>query len=187
MTNDTNPPEVQFDHAKAIRIFPRPNLKHAVLVPIPQAASGDDLPTFIEAEWGQPQVFYGSYYAIIKGDRVIYGSARVQWEAMHSAVGTMPGFWVKTAIPIAYQATEVCRVVTLIPTEGGSVREANFILKPGDWVVRQPGGEVQHIKQEKAPQLYYSMEEAMELGLHTMSAEQFATWAIAQATLLATA
>lgn len=170
-------PEVHFDRTQARRIYPRPQLKQAVLVPIP-VANGDNLPTFIQAEWGQVQVFYGNYYLIIKNGVGVYGSAREQWVAMHTEM--RPGYWVKTAIPLAYQVTETCRIVTLIPTNDGSdsIREASFIMKSGDWAVLQPGGELQHIKQEKFNTIYFSKEEVGSLGLADMSEEEFARFAI---------
>jgi len=92
-------PEVRFDAARATRIFPRPVAKNAVLIRIPRTQDGSTLPTFIQAEWGAPQVFYGDYYGIVAAGEVIYGSAQVQWEDMHSSVE--PGYWVKTAVPTA--------------------------------------------------------------------------------------
>lgn len=133
-------PEVRFNAALGRPIFPRPTPKNAVLVSIPTAQDGAELPTFIRPRWGGVQVFYGDYYAIVIEGRVAYGSAKEQWEAMHSAV--RPGYWVKTAVPLAYMATEACRIVTLIPSDDGGVREANHVLQPGDWIVSQPGGEL---------------------------------------------
>lgn len=175
-------PEVRFDNALGMSIYPRPALKEAVLVSIPRAQDGSELPTVIWAEWEAPQVFYGDYYGIVgivDGRKVIiYGSAKEQWEHMHTQV--QPGFWVKTAVPTAYQATGPCRIVTLIPDKNGDIREANYVLDKGDWIVRQSGGEVQHVKAAKYGGIYYSQEEAAALGLTTMSAEQFAEWAVSQ-------
>ena len=175
-------PEVRFDQEVARPIFPRPVLKHATLVRIPQTDDSAELPTYIKPEWGGVQVFYGDYYGIIgllEGKSVvIYGSAKEQWEAMHTLI--VPGYWVKTAVPTAYAATEPCRIVTLIPTDDGSIREANFILEVGDQIVRQPGGEVQHVKAAKFDGIYFSDSEAQALGLTDMSAEQFAEWAVSQ-------
>ena len=171
-------PEVRFDPDRAQRIFPRPVLKHAVLVPIPKSQDDADIPTFIRPEWGGVQVFYGDYYGIItgNGDAIGYGSAREQWELMHAQI--QPGYWVKTCIPTAYQAVEVCRIVTLIPSDDGGIREANFALQPGDWIVRQPGAEVQHIKAQKFPGIYFTQEEAVQLGLVNMTVSQFSDWAL---------
>lgn len=176
--SESQVPEVRFNESNATLIYPRPELKNAVLVRIPLTEDGMVLPTIIKPEWGGVQVFYGSYYAIVKNGEVIYGSAKEQWDLMHSMV--RPGYWVKTAVPTAYQATEACRIVTLIPAEDGNIREANYVLDAGDWIVRQPGGEVQHIKASKYGGIYFSTKEAAELGLTMMSPEQFARWAVAQ-------
>jgi len=169
----------------AMAIFPRPVSKNAVRVPIPRTEDGAEIPTFIRPEWGGVQVFYGDYYAIISSDGVvIYGSAQEQWEAMHTLI--RPGYWVKTAIPLAYRAAEACRIVTLIPSNDGDIREANFVLQPADWIVQQPGGEVQHIKAAKFGTLYFSPGEAEALGLTQMSPQRFAAWAVAQVQEMAT-
>lgn len=175
-------PEVRFSEEAARAIFPRPVLKHATLVRIPRTDDGSEVPTYIKPEWGGVQVFYGDYYGIIgmlEGKSVIiYGSAKEQWEAMHTLI--VPGYWVKTAVPMAYAATESCRIVTLIPTDDSGIREANYVLEVGDQIVRQPGGEVQHVKAAKFGGIYFSDEEAQTLGLTGMSAEQFAEWAVSQ-------
>ena len=145
-----NVPVVKFDFSKGKRIFPRPVEKTAVLVAVPLTESGDELPVFIAPEWGGVQVFYGSYYAVLNTQAgvVAYGSARIQWENMHTQ--TRPGSdgskWVKTAVPTAYRADGPCQIITLIPTEGDGVREASYTLKANDLIVRQPGGEIQHVK-----------------------------------------
>jgi hypothetical protein len=150
----------------------------AALVPIPHAEDGSEITTFIKPEWGGVQVFYGSYYGIISNGVVIYGSAKDQWEAMHSQV--RHEHWVKTAVPLAYQASGPCRIVTLIPADDGGVREANYTLEPSDWIVRQPGGEVQHVKAAKFGAIYFSHEEAVALGLTGMTSDEFADWAVGQ-------
>ncbi|MFZ1301532.1 MAG: hypothetical protein WAQ27_03065 [Candidatus Microsaccharimonas sp.] len=170
-------PEVRFSFDDAYPIYPRPQVKNAALVHIPLLEEGGDLPTFIRPEWGGVQVFYGDYYAIVKDGEVIYGSAKEQWEAMHTETYPGSGSWIKTAVPLAYRASEACRIVTLIPDESGAIKEASFVLKPQDWIVRQPGGEVQHIKAEKYPTIYFTPAEAVELGLTQMSATEFADWA----------
>lgn len=175
---ESSVPEVRFDDQRAIRIFPRALLKHAVLVPIPRTQDDDEIPTCIRPGWGGLQVFYGDYYAFIKDGKVDYGSAKEQWEAMHVMIA--PGYWVKTGIPTAYRATEPCRIVTLIPSNDGGIKEASYVVKAGDLVVRQPGGEVQHIKAEKFEGIYYTEDEVKMLGLNTMTDDEFTAWALDQ-------
>ncbi len=133
----------------------------------------------IKLETGGVQVFYGDFYVILQGSMVRYGSARLQWENMHTEF--LPGLWVKTKVPLAYSTDRACRIVTLVEDDDGAFREMGYDLAPGDWIVRQPGGEVQHIKPHKYPEAYFSEEEALALGLYQLSAEEFAEWAIAQA------
>lgn len=171
-------PVVKFDESIAARIFPRPELKMAAFMPIPRLEGGVELPTFIRAEWGEVQQFLGDYYVVIKDGKVIYGSAQLQWELMHVQIA--PGRWVKVGIPTAYQATESCRVTTMILLEDGALRETSVELQSGDWIVRQPGGEVQHIKAAKKPQIYFTAEEAADLGLDAMTQLEFSNWALTQ-------
>ena len=174
----TDLPEVRFDLEMGAPIYPRPVPKHAIRVPIPRTEDGSEIPTFIKPEWGGVQVFYGDYYGIVVDGILVYGSAKEQWEAMHTHIS--PGYWVKTAVPMAYQATQPCRIVTIIPSEDGGIREASNVVETGDWVVRQPGGEVQRIKAKNYSGLYFTAGEAAKLGLTAMTHEQFASWAVAQ-------
>lgn len=176
MSTEQQIPEVRFDFEQAAPVFPRPAAKTAILIPIPLTEGGDQLPTFIRPEWGGVQVFYGDYYGIVVDGEAVYGSAEDQWEAMHTQLE--PGIWVKTGIPQAYQADAACRIVTLIPEEDGNVREASYVLSPGDWILRQPGGEVQHVKAKKFGDIYFSPEKADQLGLTDMSQEEFSLWAV---------
>lgn len=175
-------PVVKFNDDLATRIFPRPELKEAVYVPIPKLEGGVELANYIVPEWGGVQQFLGDYYAIVNDGKVVYGSAKEQWELMHAEIA--PGRWVKVGIPTAYQAIERCRVVTLILMEDGALRETATELNPGDWIVRQPGGEVQHIKEEKMPRIYFTADEAVGLGLHVMTQPEFSDWALQQVAAL---
>lgn len=177
--DEQNLPEVRFDLDMGMPIYPRPVIKHAVLVPIPRTEDGSEIPTFIKPEWGGLEVFYGDYYAIITEGMVVYGSAQEQWEAMHTS--TSPGYWVKTTVPEAYRASERCRIVTLIPSDDGGIRETSNVVEPGDWIVRQPGGEVQRISAEKYDKIYFSQQEAEAFGFDQMSDEEFSDWAVARA------
>lgn len=175
-------PEITFDETLSERVYPRAELKHATLVRVP-VLDGVPLATYIRPEWGGVQFFQGNYYLIIGEDGAArYGSAYYQWLNMHSEITA--GYWVKTAIPTAYQVDRQCRLVTLIPTIEGGVAETNYVMAPNDWVLRQPGGEIQHVKIVKFPDSYYSREEAADLGLHGMSGKQFRDWAIAQVSSL---
>ena len=175
----TTVPEVRFDASSATRVFPRPEVKNAVLVKIPRTEDGSEIPTFIKPEWGGVQVFYGDYYGVISEGTLAYGSAKEQWEAMHVSLG--PGYWVKTAVPTAYKATEPCRIVTLIPNDDGSIREANYTLQTGDWILRQPGGEVQHVRAAKYEKIYLTENEVAINGLQEMTDAEFGEWALSQA------
>jgi hypothetical protein len=168
-------PEVTFDLERAFPIYPRPELKNAVLIMPPVAVGGGDLITSICPEWGGVQSFLGDFYAIVREGVVVYGSAKDQWENMHEQI--MPGYWVKTAVPLAYQATERCRIITLVPNDLGGIRETSFTIEASDWIVRQPGGEIQHIKQAKYSTIYFTDAEVWELGLTNISAETFKKWA----------
>lgn len=181
--SDNDLPVVKFDDNAALRIFPRPELKTADFVQTPRTQDGSELPTVIQAEWGQPQMFLGDFYVIVRDGVVVYGSAAIQWRFMHTEME--PGRWVKTGIPLAYQATEHCTVVTLIMGEDNSIREAKTVVNPGDWVVKQPGGEVQHIRAAKYPTIYFTAQEAQDLGLVHLTSEQFAAWAVAHIKALA--
>lgn len=177
-------PEIVFDDTRALTLYPRPEPKQAVLILIPRTEDGDELPTFIRPRAGGLQVFYGNFYGLIDADGIVRrGSAQAQWEAMHVMV--KPGYWVKVTTPHGYQATETCRIVTLIPAEnGGEVREHSDIVNPGDWIVRQPGGELQYIRAAKYSTFYYTQPEAESAGLHLMTPDLFAAWAIEQARAL---
>ncbi len=177
-----NLPEVTFDEGQARTIFPKPAPKQAVLITIPLTEDGQELPTIIKPLAGGLQVFYGSFYGLLNSDGdVRRGSARAQWENMHVKVG--PGYWVKVTLPKAYQADQACRIVTLIPSaQGGDVvREHSDIVHPGDWIVRQPGGELQYIRAAKYSDFYHTQEEAEALGLQLMTPAEFSAWAIEQA------
>jgi hypothetical protein len=147
-------PELKFDDNKARPRFPIPILKHAVLVPVQ-----DGYPTHIRPEWDDtglsPQVFIGSWYAMLNKDEteVRYGSAKDQWENMHIAVeATDRHFsgWLKVLVPTGYHTDEIHDIVTLINDENqpGGFREARKTIAEGTLVLKQPGGEIQHVRSE---------------------------------------
>jgi len=174
-------PEVVFDDARAVRLFPRPEPKMAVRIFIPRSESGEELPTAIKPKAGGLQVFYGDFYGLVDevGD-VRRGSAKDQWEVMHVKVD--PLHWVKVLTPQGYVAAEPCKIVTRILGQNGDIIPEHFdVVNPGDWIVKQPGGELQYIRAAKYPKFYFTQEEAEERGLGGMGSEEFAAWAVEQA------
>ncbi len=174
--SETETPVVTFDETRAVRIFPRPELKEAVYVSVAKLDNEFELNTYLRPEWGGVQQMMGDFYAIIKHGRVVYGSARLQWESMHYQISEDE--WVKVGVPLAHPVTERCRVITLILQDDATLKEASVELQPGDWIVRQPGGEVQHIMKEKLRQIYFGADEIVEHGFDDMSDEQFRDWVL---------
>ena len=180
-------PELNFEENKAKPRFPIPILKHAVLVPVQ-----DGYPTHVRPEWDDtglnPQVFIGSWYAMLSqdGSQVRYGSAQKQWENMHipvAATSRHPKGWLKVLVPTGYHTEETLDVVTLIDDRSQSTgfREARKTIGAGTLVLKQPGGEIQHVRPEDEECTYFSEAQASYLGLPNMPVEQFATWAVANA------
>ena len=130
--------------------------------------------TTILAEWGSHQHFIGSFYLIVDptSGRSKYGSAEQQWLNMHEKIG--PDLWVKVT-PVAAYAVDQPQVIPTL------IEEARVTIEEGDWAVRQPGGEVQHIRAEKMPLLYFTSEEAEQLGL---TPDNFADYARATASVM---
>jgi len=55
-------------------------------------------------------------------------------------------------------------------------------VHPGDWIVRQPGGEIQYIRERKYCAAYRTVAEAEALGLYEMIKQgTFSGWVKAQA------
>lgn len=181
-------PELVFDESKAEPRFPIPVIKSAVLVPI-----HEQFPSFIQPEWDEdgtdPQVFIGSYYLVLDGDgRGRYGSAYEQWRNMHQQVPAAPGQpainWVKVEIPMGYHVDEITDIVTLMPDpeQEEGFQEARKTIAAGTLVLRQPGGELQHVRPADEPLTYFTPEKAAGLGLPELTLSQFAIWAIEHAT-----
>jgi len=188
---DQSAPVHVFDVSRATPWFPRPVVKWAIRVPVP-----DNFPTFIQPEWDQtgttPQVFYGSYYLMLDPHgRGRYGSAAVQWEAMHTqldlaqvVIGVPTAAYVKIAVPIGYRVTNRCRIATSVPLGGGHVFESEKEVEAGTLILRQPGGEIQHVRAVDEVETYFSNGEAQHLGLHHILADGiFPAWATNQATV----
>lgn len=138
---------IQFDDAKAKTYRPIPQLKIGKIVEKP-----DDEVTTITASWGTMD-FHGSYVQVYDREtgEPDYGCALDEWLAMHERVEGEPDGWVKTASVQAYQTDHAGTLVTRLA--GGSFETIASVVA-GDWIVRQIGGEVQHIKEAKFPQLY---------------------------------
>src|SRR5262245_21810373 len=119
-------PELIFQDELATPWYPRPVVKFAVLVPIP-----DVFPTFIQPEWypdgTHPQCFLGSYYLILGQDgKGRYGSVVLQWENMHFALpvaGLPATAYVKIKWPVGYRVPEACEIVTHVLSLDGTMRE----------------------------------------------------------------
>jgi len=186
MTDLSAPPH-EFDDSRATIWFPRPVVKWAVLVPIP-----DDFPTFIQPEWNatsakpKPQIFYGSYYLMLdEFGRGRYGSAAIQWENMHTQLdvghlvtGVPAAAYVKTEVPTGYCVFKRCTISTSVPLGGGHVFESDVVIEPGTLILRQSGGEIQHVRPADLTKTYFLPKEAEELGLRAMlDAGEFPDWA----------
>jgi hypothetical protein len=91
----------------------------------------------IRAPFGEQQM-HGPFY-VVAGEEGSYGAARAEFEQAHRQVG--PQEWVRCEPILAYQTAGRCAVVTTI----GGQDESTVIAEPGDWIVRQPAGEVMAI------------------------------------------
>ena len=126
----------RFDDGRAAEYRPRSNfVKTAILV---RLADPDAVVT-IRAPFG-PEVMRGEFYAVASEDGS-YGAARTEFEGSHIEVE--PHRWVKRSTMLAYRTAESCRVETWL---SDGTHEATVDAKPGDWIVRHPGGEVTVVK-----------------------------------------
>lgn len=181
-------PELVFEDERATPRFPIPVIKHAVVVPV-----HENFPSFIQPEWDDdghnPQVFIGNYFLILDDDgRGRYGSAYDQWINMHRQIPPTPGqtatSWVKTTVPMGYHTGEDLDIVTMIPDPNivGGIQEARKTIGGGTLVLRQPGGEIQHVRRADEEKTYFSSHTAEMLGLTSMTLVEFDIWAIENAT-----
>lgn len=178
-------PEFQFDDTRATPRFPIPVVKYALLVPV-----ADGYPTHIKPEWDQdgtsPQVFIGSWYAMVDRTegRVRYGSAQDQWENMHTRVNPgerhPEGGWVKTLVPVGYHVDQALDLVTMIPDPSmpQGFAETRKAINPGTLVLRQPGGEIQHVRPADEVSTYFSSAQSEHIGLDRLPIEEFSAWAV---------
>lgn len=142
---DSHLPLCSFEDARAGRYRPREGfVKTAVLVEPPDA----DARTVIATRFGE-QSFTGAFYIVADGDGS-YGSARRQFEASHTAVGS--NRWVKDAPVHAYQTDDECVVDTVVDDR----RESSVTARPGDWIVRQQTGEVMVLRSAEFTERYVS-------------------------------
>lgn len=120
-----------FDTGRATWFRPNPDMvKIAVLVDVIDPTAT----TVINAPFGV-QRLKGPFYAVVEDDQT-YGAAQHEFEAVHASVG--PNRWIKTESVQAYRAEAACTIRTLI----GEHEESRVDAAPGDWIVRQPTGEV---------------------------------------------
>lgn len=119
----------EFDIARASDFLARPIEKTAILVRIP-----NDETVVLEAPFGT-QVLRGPFYAVAEGAGS-YGASKDAFESTHRRVG--PARWVRSASVSAYQVDENCTVETFVD----DLHESSVEARPGDWIVRQPTGEV---------------------------------------------
>lgn len=103
-------------------------------------------PATYETSWGV-QEMHGPHYRINLGDEAPYGSEKSRFEAEHVEVD---GGYRKSAVIDAYQVTETTPVTTYLD---GKIETEN-VAEPGDWIVRQPQGEVMVVSTEKFGRLY---------------------------------
>lgn len=138
---------IQFDGMKAKTYRPIQQLKIGKIIEKP-----DGEVTTITASWGTMD-FHGSYVQVFDREtgQPDYGCALDEWLAMHERVEDEPDGWIKTASVQAYQTD---RAGTLVTRLAGGSFETVAPVEVGDWIVRQIGGEVQHIKADTFPKLY---------------------------------
>jgi hypothetical protein len=122
-----------FEERKARRYRPNPELaKTAILVELTDPTASVE----ILASFGESQTLSGAFYIVAEGGGS-YGSSREEFERSHTQVA--PNQYVRAADVLAYRATEPCRVETVL---SDATRETTVVARPGDWIVRQPRGEV---------------------------------------------
>lgn len=83
-----------------------------------------------------PQRMRGAFYAVAEGEGS-YGAAREEFEAHHQRVG--PSRWIKRGRVEAYRALSRCIVHTVL---SNGMDETTVEADQGDWIVRQPDGEL---------------------------------------------
>jgi dTDP-4-dehydrorhamnose reductase len=89
----------------------------------------------------------GDFYVVAEGTNT-YGASRSEFEATHKQVA--PNRWIKRESVLAYQATERCKVQTML----GEQVESDVVAEVGDWIVRQPAGELIVVKSAEFSERY---------------------------------
>lgn len=120
--------------------------------------------TTIVPEWGGEQKFRGPYMEVLGGDgKPAYGSALDEWNQNNERVpGTEQG-WVKVTPVTAYQHKGEPRAVETVLKDG--TKETKNVANDGDWIVRQPNGEVQVVKDSEFRSRYES-DAPQSVGAH---------------------
>ncbi len=113
-------------------------VKHAVFEERPANEE-----TVIEPEWGGEQRFKGTWVRVVDPEtgKTKYGSALDEWMENNEKVPGTDNGWVKVTPVTAYQHKGEPRVVETRLKDG--THETNKVANAGDWIVRQPNGEVQ--------------------------------------------
>jgi hypothetical protein len=120
-----------FDDERARTYPPNPDFtKTAILVDL----ADESAITTINTRFGI-QRMRGPFYVVAENTHS-YGASRAEFEQSHIAVA--PNRWMRSEPVLAYPADRRCTVETFV--DGG--REASTVAEPGDWIVRQPSGEV---------------------------------------------
>ena len=120
-----------FDDARARTYLPNPGFtKTAILVDV----TDESATTTLNTRFGV-QRMRGPFYVVAE-DAHSYGASRAEFEQSHVAVA--PNRWMRSEPVLAYPADRRCTVETLV----GAGQEASTVAEPGDWIVRQPSGEV---------------------------------------------
>lgn len=141
----SSPPEHVFDEALARWYLPRhDHVKTAILVVV----ADPDAVTVIRTSFGE-QTMRGAFYAVSEGNGS-YGATQEQFERTHERLSATT--WRKSAPVLAYPADGACRVDTYV----ADTREASIVARPGDWIVRQAGGEVMVLSPEAFEERYQS-------------------------------
>lgn len=131
-----NVPIHEFDELRAMPFRSRSDfVKTAILLHL----ADPDAVVEVKAPFGR-EVMKGDFYLVSSAEGS-YGAAKKEFEAGHVEVA--PDRWVKRSLVMAYRATEICRVDTIL---ADGTHEVTVEAQTGDWIVRQALGEVMVVK-----------------------------------------